>query len=919
MLHEKKCPQCGTWSCREDDFFCGYCGAGLFILHIDNHNICLSFRKHSDTKEVVLRNKGINPSTITISLKSDSSYPQWLSIDKEKIHLKEQEILTLSLNTDYIDTNQTYSSQLVVTSEEIPLFSPHFITVTFEKMPEPLIFPEEIILNEVPLGAEEKGEIEIANQGDGSLKLLSITVPDFEQWLSVLLSDNSTFPDITSKSTFKIKYHINTQKLTPGFHQGKILFHFKELEEPYEVSVSLETISGPRLHIMNAEELVHDGKIIHHMKEKNIPGQRKIIRDIYIKNSGDGQLRVYRIKSQSPALIVEEYDEIILNQDQEKRITLYLNTSQCPSGLNEFSIILYSNDKLQEEAQLIYAFEILDKIPEMDEFIGIDFGTSNSCVAYIFEDDKEPQLIKFDGKKFMPSVLFFEKPLGEEENIMIGEKALRMMAVYPQRSVRALKRVLGTNSKRTFFGKAYSATDLASLIIKEIVEQTEDELIKKGIIKRPKKAILTVPANYFDAQIRAILEASQRAGLNPDEKHDKDACIIIDEPSAAAMYYIYKKYVQLQHKPESEIIVVYDFGGGTLDVSLIEIFIEKRKIEIIVHSTKGNNRMGGVDVDRLIINYIAEHIKERYHDFDKESVTLMSTQMKEQYLRYGQDTYNKILSVRNSFKSAAENIKIELSSRNEVKQSFVELVDKNKFHQEDIFLRNSDSQMKTFTITINRDELNKVIKDLIDDSIQLIEQALTLARMRKENINTVLFTGGTTKIPYIKKRVKEFFNDKPVFYDDNHIPPKTCVAMGAAYWGYIRNKPGVQIQFIGQTRLPFSYGIKIIDFQGPIFDTIIPAGESYPVTKTHHYPQEYFKPNVDTIFEVLQNNSDNNKIFNNPFIRKLGKIKINPLADNEPGANVVFKINQNRILEVNVDGKEISIEPDYEELDDEGY
>ncbi len=302
-------------------------------------------------------------------------------------------------------------------------------------------------------------------------------------------------------------------------------------------------------------------------------------------------------------------DEIKLSPGQDDRkLTLKINTENCIAGSNSYSMIFYSNDTLKKELEFVYKLVVFDDLEEMDEYIGIDFGTTNSCVAYISEEDNtvKPKLIKFDDKELMPSILFFEGHDNNLENILIGEKARRTIRINPECSVRSVKRVLGTKSNRTFFGETYTPTKLATIIIKKVVEHTEDELIRKNIIKRPKKAILTVPASFFDTQIRAILEASTDAGLNKAEIQNEENSIIIDEPSAAAIYYIYKKYVELQNTPESEIILVYDFGGGTLDVSVIEIQIEGRQIGIIVRSTKGNNQLGGDDIDRMIMHYLAD-------------------------------------------------------------------------------------------------------------------------------------------------------------------------------------------------------------------------------------------------------------------------------------------------------------------------
>jgi len=918
MLPGKKCENCKVFFLKEDDMFCGYCGTKLFDLHINKTAFEFSFLKRSHKEQIVIQNKGINAVSLTIS--QDEVYPRWLVLDKNQLTIKEktQEIVTMSLALDDVDPDKSYATTLRISCPNLTSVKPLTVDVTLDKGPEPFILPGEITIDGLPVGAEKEGTLHIENHGSGFLTVHSITFEGDGKWLKFQQTDFSGAL-ITDNSPLTFPYTITTSDLQADIFKGKIVIQFEDIAAPYEVSVYLKTSEGPRFEIPGAKEIVHDNRKVMYKKESNILKGKMLNRQLLIKNSGKEALRILRIVPGGPkssSITIHDIDEIVVLPQREKHVSLIINTSDCHEGSNEFSILFYTNDRLREKQEFIYEIEIIEHIEEMDDFIGIDFGTTNSCVAYVHEEDNmiKPTLVKFDNNELMPSILYFEGHDNKQTEIMIGSRAANSMLLNPERAVRSLKRVLGTKSIRTFFGKTYTPTELASIIIKKIVEKTEDELVNKNIIKSPKKAILTVPANFFDNQIRALLEAARKAGLNQDENPDNPVGIIIDEPSAAAVYYIYKKYVENHEEPINEIILVYDFGGGTLDVSIIEIKIEGIRVIITVLATQGNNQIGGDDIDWLIVRDWADTIKKKHPDFDHDSVKLSTKKMKEHYRYYKKDILTDIIRVRNEFKDAAENRKIELTVINESKTTLYNLIDKNKLTENRPFLNNG-----SHTVTLKREELNKLITPLVEKSKKLIERALLLADLPKEKINALLFTGRSSQIPYIKETIKQFFTHNPKFYDEKTIPPKTCVAMGAAYWGYIRNKPGSNIEFrTDSNKLPYSYGMKIIDKLRPVFDPFIQAGDNYPIKKDKYYPQEFFGPGKNT-FEILQNESDNNQVQGNQFIRKIGKIAIDPMADGKPGADVEYAVNKNRILQVTVDGKKIDVEPAYEELEEEGY
>ena len=347
----------------------------------------------------------------------------------------------------------------------------------------------------------------------------------------------------------------------------------------------------------------------------------------------------------------------------------------------------------------------------MGKVVGIDLGTTNSEVAYI--EAGKPVIIKSaEGQPYFPSVVAFTK----DGEMLIGEAAKRQAVTNPEGTVQRIKRMMGRGEKITIRGKKYTPEQISAFILQKIKKDAEDFLGEKIT-----DAVITVPAYFNDDQRQATKDAGKIAGFNVKR--------IINEPTAAALAYGLDK--EGEHK-----IVVYDFGGGTLDVTIMEV--GEGVFEVL--STSGDTQLGGSDMDQALVDYIAEEFKKK-HKFD---------------LRKDPATLQRVLE-------AAEKAKMELSStlQTDINLPYITVINGEPKHLE---------------MKLTRAKFEEIITPIVDRSDHPCKQALQDAKLKPEDVDHVVLVGGTTRIPLVMKKVEQIFKKKP----KREVDPMECVAIGAA-------------------------------------------------------------------------------------------------------------------------------------------
>ncbi|MBQ7121654.1 MAG: molecular chaperone DnaK [Clostridia bacterium] len=394
----------------------------------------------------------------------------------------------------------------------------------------------------------------------------------------------------------------------------------------------------------------------------------------------------------------------------------------------------------------------------MAKVIGIDLGTTNSCVAVI--EGGEPVVIaNAEGARTTPSVVAFGKT-GER---MVGQVAKRQAITNPDRTIASIKRQMGSDYKVTVDGKKYTPQEISAMILQKLKTDAEAYLGDKVT-----EAVITVPAYFTDAQRQATKDAGKIAGLEVKR--------IINEPTAAALAYGIDKETDQK-------VMVYDLGGGTFDVSIIEMGDGVQE----VLATAGNNRLGGDDFDQRVINWLADSFKA------EQGVDLRGDKMAMQRL-----------------KEAAEKAKIELSG---VTTSNISLP----------FITADATGPKHLEMTLTRAKFNELTADLVDATMTPVRQAMKDSGLSTGEIDKVLMVGGSSRIPAVQEAVKKFMGAEPF----KGINPDECVAMGAALQAGVLGGEVKGLLLLDVT--PLSLGIETM---GGISTKIIDRNTTIPVKKS---------------------------------------------------------------------------------------
>lgn len=934
-----ECRSCRQWEPGPDDTYCGFCGELQLPLTIDKQSIVL-ISTLAPEKELRLRNDGDRAMRIEIRPRDGTPLPG-LAFEPGPafdVAPRSEIVVRVGLDADRLPPGFKRVAEYICVVDGDPR-KHRRLELDIRSGPRPKVVPATIDFEDVQEGKIVERSIELTNQGSVKLRIRSVRA-EGSPHLAVTGEYAGHLVEYGDRLAIPLTWQTPRGGSSAASLEGAgVRIEFVNHTAPIFVPAAARMF---RYRIEARPAAVRFQQAL---------AKREHTAPIRLENEGTTDVEITSIESDQPWIhvIARASRFTLLSAESASRTQLAPTTF---SRSFDFRVVCRPHAlakgkhsgtvTIRPEGQepLLIPVEITIVEPrDYDDYIGIDFGTTNSVVAILStRHDSGVELVQDEssGKDLIPSVLVFDDP----DTYKIGQAARNEADMAPDRTVRSIKRVMGYERDRAFFDRSYSAAELASLIIRKLVHLAEQRIhleSTNGAHYNVRRAIITVPANFHDLQIRDVLEACRTAGLDTEEEKARkvaahqsrtvgamvNAGIILDEPSAAVLYYL--DFLRRKRK-SSDIMraiareqglkmLVFDYGGGTLDVAIASATqLPGGGVGLRIITSLGNNEIGGDYIDVLLMRELLKRCRTSLLPHFEFDVSLIASTFRDFERRsdmegWSLDVRRKLLGVRAQWKDLAEETKIRIAAG---KQTPIDI-------RPDLMVRLNGSTIETAPrmtrIAPIGSEIENLLQPVLSRCQELIGRLLTLAKVEAGEIDYILHTGRQSLMPQIRQCVRLLFpglTDERDLLEQEHL--KICVAKGAALYGSMRDRlvePDARIVLLSDgRRLPHSYGVET--FRNPVepeLDDVIERGEQYPVERTKTYPPEMIPPSGRLHLKFYQNAGTEPRIIGNRDVTLIGQIAIDTLIDGDGGCDVTFAVGANRTLSVEANGRPVTIEP----------
>lgn len=884
-----RCGQCGRWRVRPEDAFCSRCGNSLVVLKTPDRVTFEPWGNHRTGRLIELESIGQNPVLMRFDIVGDRQLAKRFTSHTREGYLDGgfAEHLLSTFDARGLDLTISYEAVLEITSN-VGGLSKQPVALVVERLPIPRLTFEDRLL--YVLGAENEWNFRLSNDGGGTLELTAIRLlyPGNDS------SEPGTALEVIGKPVIKTGQAVSVHTrcphldLSPGKVAKKVVCEFSH-HKSLETNIVIEAIRPARLTVQPPE-----------LDFGVVSTRRSAKLSLQFTNTGGEELVIRSITPSTKWLDCSTRTPFKIAPGNTAVVEVQVQGSREWTDETTGEVLIESDSYDASEQTIPVLVKFVEPAP-YEAYVGIDFGTTASCVAVVDKNDRAfvipldtlPPGSQADAR-IMPSVIFFQP----DGSVIAGREALQDADIQPANAITSIKRVLGAKHKKTLAGRDFDPTELTSQIIEQLMLRTEKALFDLGDYKTPQRAVVTVPVEIFDNQRRALVEACQMAGLemHSSSKHG----VVIDEAHAAALYYLSKKEVQRVADSGPERLLIFDFGGGTLDCALIEIEAAREKIRLTTLVPFGDPRLGGDDIDWALVGLLADKAKEHFPDFDTHC--LGSEQKFNHYFR-APEIARAAYTTRARFKRQAELAKITLGKATAVELIIGPLLRVGATPLESYIMNGTGPAH--FEVTVSQEEMESAIEPFLVRAASVVETMCQRAMVLPEDIHTILHVGRTSLLPIVRERINSLL---PEAEDRSTlIEPKLCVALGAAFWGQIKDQPHSNFEFVGATNR-LIHDIGYIDFSTgmlrQIFATVFPAQTQFPCETTVELPLTKDRITL----QLAENRGQKQVVDGNPEIRRTGRVMVDATGITDPTIVIKFAIDENRVLQITANGKTQNIE-----------